>query len=372
MASFNTYQTVKRYEEALARHSQWIRWVSGIICPCIGGDSYQPDPQCSMCRGRGKIYKSPSKFQLLNETAKHDNLGRVYPSNTPCIPSTAKVYRKSVLLTLSGTQPADGSYIQLAAPYPEPWEVLTIDYEYDPDISITDENSVVYGTNILRTIAPLFVEKGKSFEGSIKSVSRVYNATKDETYAVSSFYKEYIYLSSMGTWVSGDVLEVDYIYQLPYSFMLTGIASKLRYEQPYVMDEADAILVTPYWAQVAPDDLFTAMAVEQTGNAIVDPSVTAGNDEIQSYYDLSRLLRVIDKNGVEYTVGSGNNVEIFERNELKWNVSKPSVPYTAQFTYHPTYIALTEIHTLRNSENKAFVNRVNVKKFDRLNERVEY
>ena len=177
----------------------------------------------------------------------------------------------------------------------------------------------------------------------------------------------------MGTWANGDVLEVDYAYQKPFSFLLVGITPRMRYEQPYVLEEADAVLVTPYWAQVAPDDMLTAMAVEQIGRTVINPGVVAGTmDEIISYYDLSRLLRVIDEAGVEYTVGPGKNVEIFERNFLKWNITKPAVQYVAQFTYHPTYSALNAMHTLRNSENKAFVNRISVKQFDRVSDRIEY
>lgn len=369
---FRTFQTVQRYEDAIERHSQWLRWVSSITCPCLDTNTFQPDPRCPICRGRGKIYKSPGKFKLFNETVRHDASGRVYPRNVPVVVGSATVYRKDVAIPLAATQPSDGSYIQLASPYPKAWQVLTADYTYDPDIAVTAEDSGVYGTNLLRVVAPRFAEKGKTFEGSIKSVSRVYNATKDETYTVIAAYKEYIYLQSMGTWASGDVLEVDYVYQKPFSFMLVGITSKIRYEQPYVLQEADAILVTPYWAQVAPDDLFTAMAVEQTGRAIINPATAAGNDEITAYYDLSRLLRVIDRGGTEYETGPGKDVEIFERNQLQWNVSKPGSTYVAQFTYHPTYTALTQMHSLRNSENKAFANRISVKQFDRVHDKVEY
>jgi hypothetical protein len=310
----------------------------------------------------------------MDERARHDSFGKVYPLKPPIVGGSAAVYRRGVSLTLSGTQPSDGSYVQLDPPHPKAWQLLTLDYEYDPDIAVTDEDSEVYDetNSILRVIAPRFNEKGKTFEGSIKSVSRVYNVDKAETYTVDASFKEYIYLSAMGTWASGDVLEVDYIYQAPFDFLLVGVTARLRYEQPYVLEEADAILITPYWAQPAPDDLFTAMAVEQTGRAVLDPTIVAGNDEVKAYYDLSRLLRIIDRAGTEYSTGPGNDVEIFERNQLKWNVSKPTSNYVAQFTYHPTYTALNSMHSLRNAENKAFVNRVSVKQFDRVHDKVIY
>ncbi len=372
-STFRTFQTVQYYESALSRHSQWVRWTSGITCPCLNSDTFQPDTRCTLCAGRGRIYKTPGRFQVLNEIARHDSSGKVYPSMAPLVVDSAIVYRQGTILTMAASQPSSGAYAQLDPTYPQQWEKITMDYRYDPDISITDEDSEVYGTNILRTVATQFSEKGKDFEGSVKSVSRVYNSTKDETYTVNSAIKEYIYLSAMGTWESGDVLEVDYIYQKPFNFLLIGITPRMRYEQPYVLETADAILITPYWAQVAPDDMLTALAVEQIGRVVIDPVVTAGTtDEILSYYDLSRLLRVIDTAGVEYTVGPSKNVEIFERNFLQWNITKPVVKYTAQFTYNPTFTALNALHTLRNSENKAFVNRISVKQFDRVSDRIEY
>lgn len=370
---FRTFQTVQRYEDALLRHAQWLRWISGITCPCLTPETGQPDPHCPLCRGRGKLYKSPRGFKLFNESAPHDGFGKVKPRVTPVIPNSVTVYRHGSVLPLDANQPADGSYVKLAPPYPKAWQVLTMDYEYDPDIAVVSENSQVYGPNLLRVQAPLFSEKGKTFEGSIKTVTRVYNVTRDELYTVSTAFKVFIYLQSMGTWESGDVLEVDYVYQRPYPFMLIGITPKIRYQQPYVLEMADAILITPYWAQVAPDDLFTAMAVEQTGRAVVNPEVSSGgNDVIGAYYDLSRILRVVTRSGHEYNAGPGKDVEIFERNELRWNVTKPAVPYTVQFTYHPTYTALDQMHTLRNSENKAFANRISVKQFDRVHDRIQY
>lgn len=369
---FRTFQTVRRYEEALARHGQWLRWTQAITCPCVHPDTMQPDPRCSVCRGRGRIYRTPDRFNLFNEIVRHDGAGRVYPRYIPIVDGSVTVYRKGVPLSLAATQPADGSYVQLESPYPKRHEVITIDYAYSPTISVVAEDSEVYGTDMLRTVATRFVEKGKGFEGSIESVSRVYNVTKDETYTVESAAKEYIYLAGMGTWESGDVLEVDYVYVKPFDFMLTGVTGRLRYEQPYVLDDADAVLVTPYWAQPAPDDLFTAMAQERIGRAVIDPTTTSGNDVVGAFFDLSRLLRVIDRAGNDRTVGPGNDVEVYGRNELRWNVAKPSTPYVAQFTYHPTFTALTNLHTLRNSENKAFVNRVSVKQFDRVHDKVVY
>jgi len=369
--AFRTFQTVRRYEEALARHGQWLRWTQAVKCSCLNPDTMRPDPNCTVCAGRGSIYRNPDSFQILDEVARHSSTGRVYPKYIPVI-GTPQVFHKDVPLVLAVSQPADGSYIQLDPPYPALHRLLTTTYTYSPLVAVTDENSDVYATNVLRVVAARFIEKGKSYEGSVDEVTRVYNTTKTETYTVASATKEYITLTAMGTWEVGDVLEVDYTYVKPFDFMLTGVSGRIRYEQPYVLEDADAILVVPYWAQPAPEDLFTALSQEQIGSVVIQPSLVAGNDVVTAYYDLSRVLRVITKDGTDYTTGPGNDVEVFGRNELKWNVTKPAIPYTAQFTYHPTFTALTNLHTLRNSENKAFVNRVSVKLKDRLHDKVIY
>jgi hypothetical protein len=307
---------------------------------------------------------------ILNTIVKHDSLGRVYPIYTPVV-GIPVVDHQGTTLPL-GTQPADGSYIQLDTPYPEAYRRLTVSYTYSPLVSVLSEDSEVYTTNVLRVIAARFNEKGKSYEGSVEDVTRVYNVTKTETYTVVSATKEYITLTAMGTWASGDVLEVDYTYVKPFDFMLTGVTGRIRYEQPYVLDDADAVLVTPYWAKPGPEDLFTALSQEHIGTVIIQPTLTAGNDVVTSHNDLSSLLRVITKDGTDYSTGPGNDAEVFGRNEIKWNVTKPAVAYTVQFTYHPTFTALTNLHTLRNSENKAFVNRVSVKLFEKMHAKVVF
>jgi len=372
MGQFKTYQKTASYEDSLSRHNQWVRWMQGINCPCVQSDTGQANPSCKLCKGRGKIYETPKSFKILQERVHHDNQGRIFPPRTPVVAGSCVAYLGGVELPLDATQPSDGSYIQLAEPYPRAYEAVFIDYTFSTHLSIESENSDVYGALTLRTINTRYTERGKSFEGSIVSVSRVYNATRDETYTVVDAVKEYIYLESMGSWESGDILEVDYIYVKPFGFMLNGITPRLRYEQPYVLEEADAILVTPYWAKVAPDDLITAMASEQVAQAVINPKIASANDVVISYFDLSYLIRVLDATGKSYTVGPGNDVEVYGRNEIKWNVTKPSVQYTVQFAYHPTFTAISNLHTLRNAENKMFVNRVSVRLFDHVHEKVVY
>lgn len=369
---FRTQQTVERYEQALSRHGQWLRWTQGIRCPCVNTENMQPEANCRLCSGRGQIYRTPDKFQIFDEVTVNVS-GVIKPKQTPVIADSIAVYYKGTLLEL-GEQPADGSYIQLAPPYPERFRELFISYEFTPKVPVVGENSEVYDAThkILRVIAGRFAERMKTFEGSIQSVSRVYNATTQESLQVQSATKEFITLESLGSWEEGNVLEVDYVYVNPFNFLLTLVEGHVKYGKTYVLEDADASLTTPYWARPDPDDLFTALSQEQVGTVILDPAVTDGNDVISSQFDIARISRVIDIRGREYITGPGKDVEVFGRNELKWNIEKPQGRYTAQFTYHPTYVSLTNLHSLRSSENKNFVNKIGLKQFDRLHEEVQF
>lgn len=360
---FRTFQTPQRYEDALVRHAQYVRWMKGYVCPCLNAHTGQADPSCLECKGRGVAYRTPGAMSVFQEMAKHDNSGRVYPLNMPIILGTPVVTKKGVILPLSGSQPADGSYVQLESPYPKAWERLYIDYDFTSVITVTDEDSPVIGINTLKTIATQFTSKGKTFEGSIKEVSEVYNVTRDETYTVVDAIKEYIYLQDMANWQSGDVLKVDYEYVKPSAFLLVGINERMRYTQAYVMEEADALLVVPYYVKVSSTDIFTALASDQEASVVIDPTTGSGNDEINGYFDVSKLGFVIDKSGVEYIVGT--DLELYGRNEVKWNITKPTVSYSVSFLYHPTFSALLSLPSLRNAENKSFPNKINLKLFDR-------
>lgn len=361
-SQFRTFQTVQSYEDALARHAQWIRWNRSQVCACIGFDTGHPDPACSVCNGRGIEYREPDIISILQEEMKHDSTGNVYPYYTP-ITGTPVITRRGAVLPLAASQPSDGSYIILDPPYPKAWERILGNYDFTPVMSVTDENSTVIGTNTLKTIATVFTGVGKTFEGSIKEVTRVYNVTRDETYTVSDAIKEYIYLVSMGIWESGDVLEVDYKYVKPFELILIGISERLRYQQSWILEEAEAILIAPYWVKISPQDLFTVLSAEQITSVVIDPTATAGNDEINGYFDVAKLIRLVNTDGTLYDVDT--DVELYGRNEIKWNITKPTKQYSVSFLYHPTFSALQGFPTVRTSENKSFVNKINLKLFDR-------
>jgi hypothetical protein len=364
-AIFPTLQTVENYETTLARHGQWVRWMRGTVCPCIGTVG-SPDPDCNICKGHGKTYRVPGQFRIIRETLKHDGFGRCYPKNAGFdITAVVVMDRFGNSQALAGTQPVDGSYVQLSGS-PKRWEKLMIDYTFSPIISIVNENSPVVLPNTLRAIGSTFVDKSKTYEGTLVAVTRVYNVTKDETYTVDRISKEFITLRDMLTWESGDTLGVDYTYIRPFNFVVFNVSQKMRYESGYVLPDADAVMVAPYWADLAPEDVFTMMAGEQIASTVISPAV-GSVDTIQNVFDLSTIEHIIDRDGVIYSPPS---VQIVERNKIKWLIAKPAVPYTVQYSYHPTFTGMMNFDSLKNAENKRFVNRMNLKSYEKLDSRL--
>jgi len=254
--------------------------------------------------------------------------------------------------------------ILLAEPYPERWRNLFVDYEYDLTQSVTGENSTVITTNLLQVNVGNVTVEGRRYSSCLQSVTRVWNVTRSESYTVTGFDLDYVFLSGMGTWVSGDVLEVDYTYVAAVNFLISGVSPKLRYEKPYIHEQAEAVLVTPYWAKVGVGDLLTALAQEMLGQAVVHPGITgAGHDDVvPAYWYLTRLVSVVDVYGHEYSVGT--DVILVGLNTIRWLTTKPTTPYSLEFYYSPTWVALTSFQSIRTAENKAFVNRVSVMQYD--------
>ena len=378
---FLTFQTVQRYEAALLRHAQFCRWVKVYKCPCVTTGTNQPKVNCPVCKGRGEIYKSPGPFKIIDEMVSHDEFGRIYIKNKNYIPGTMVVWQTvangvQAPLKLDVNQPSDRSYIQLAYPYPRPYERLYANYHFDPNIQITNGKGTLVREDVLTVVpddlAVLF--KGRDYFGSISAVSRVHNATKGVDYAVTGFAKQYIYLADAGANnpALSDILEINYIYQAPYPFLVHSVSTKLRYESSYIIDQADAVVQSAYYYDIAPDDLITALGMEIPGYSIIEPSVTGPDetDSIGDVFDVARLTGIVDENGVEHNVYT--EVELVGRNEIRWLTSKPVVRYTVKFMYNPTFIGLTTYDTARFSENKAFVNRLNVMIRDRMTKEVTF
>lgn len=360
-AGWKTQQIPSKFEAALGRHSQAVRWIQSIVCPCLQQNTQQADPTCQYCQGRGWRRKLATNLKIFQEPHTCYTRGKVKLDHTPYI-GTPTVWHQGKKIAISATQPADNSYIQFDYPYPDLYNVLYIDYEFSPEVSITSENSSVIGTNTLQTIATQATSQGANYAGSINTVTRVYNSTRSESYIVSSTSNDFIFLSGMGSWQSGDVLKVDYTYVPPYKFVISGVSPKMSWDSPYITESSDAILLVPSFVKVSTGDLFTMMVGEELGSEVVNPNTTTGNDELRTYFDIKSITSITLKDN---TLVDDTTYQLFGRNQIKWISAKPTQNFTVQFFYNPTFAALPSKPNMRFAENKRFVSRVPLRLYTR-------
>jgi len=154
--------------------------------------------------------------------------------------------------------------------------------------------------------------------------------------------------------------------------LVHSVSSKIRYESAYIIDSADAVVQSAYYFDIRPNDLITSLAMEIPGYTIINPLLTGAgaNDVVSEVFDVARITGIVDANGTEFNVST--SVRLVGRNEIQWLVTKPLVNYTLQFMYNPTFAGLTTYDTARFSENKSFVNRLNVMLRDRLTKEITF
>jgi hypothetical protein len=373
-----TYQTVSRYEAALARHAQWCRWVKVLTCPCITDTTNQPLADCPICKGRGELFSSPGPFLIIDEDAYPDYYGRINIQNGPFITGTPSVYQ--VINTQNnqyneialGTQPIGNGYIQLAFPWPSPSTKLFANYAFDQYTTVTNENSTVIRSCILQTTGTAFNYKGRTYYGDIANVISVFNSTKNEYYTVLNISQQYIYLTGMGSWSSGDTLQVSYTFMQPFQFVIHSVSPQRSWRDGFIADSSDAVIQSPYYYPIFANDLITALSMDVEGTEIIDPRINSGNnwDIIKSVYDVDTIYAIIDHSGKSYDPIA--SVMVLNRTELHWINPKPNVRYTVKFKYHPTFMGLPSMDTARSAENKKFVNRINAKLRDKMNNQVVF
>lgn len=361
-----TRQTVAKYEAAIHRHGQAVRWIQSILCPRIQAGMNQHDPTCPICNGRGRIYELVQTIQIFQEIGSQETPGQLTVAHAP-ITGNPLVWHQKQTIPISVTQPSPWNYIAFDPPYPEIWNTLLVDYQFSPLVTVTGENSQVVGTNTLQTIATRQISVGQDYSSTIDSVISVQNVTHPATYTVASTSRDFIFLSGMPGYVSGDTLSVNYTYVIPYNFVITGMNMKMEWLSPYEMENADALLIAPGWAKISSGDLFTPLSAVQNDSQIIDPRQTGPSamDTVKNVFDIKSISQIILYTGV---AANPSDYQLFGRNQINWISNKPTQPYTVQYQFNPTFVALPNIQSLRYAENKVLANRTILKNYNKASQ----
>lgn len=364
------YQTPAVYEQALARHAQNVRWMKGVLCTCFSSTTQQADPKCSYCKGRGTRYLVPQRASI-HEELQHCSYRGAVSTSLRYVPGSVVVRYESTRQSISIVDQSDGLSVLLASPYPKPYDRLLVSYESNLLVSVTADICDVIATLsatrlVVRPRSTLLQSQGMDYESTIAAVQQVavvYDDATQGTLPVVKVERELITLDTTGVTKVITEIRATYSHALPFRFLVHSISEKVKWESGYVAENAQAMVIVPAYVKASVNDLFTILSAEQVANIVIDP-VAGSNDVVRNYYDLSKILDAQSSVGTALDL---SKVSIYNRNEIVWVTGyKPTTRYMLQVLYHPTFVALPTLPTLRNAEDKAFVNRINVVEYTRL------
>lgn len=360
--NFPVFQHRDVYEAALARHGQSLRWMRGITCTCISSDTSQADPSCLLCYGRGVRYSAPESSQFNERVLSVDGL--IILQFSP-IGGVVTVFDERTEQQLAVTSVVQNR-VQLSST-PSGHSPLLVSY------NAGFQKSVV---NVLCTVVDsgdpnyLWLQPGgvdvrsfaTAFEVSILTTpAPAVLDSASVTVPVLSVDRNLLRIARPVT-LNGPY-RASFSYIKPFKFLLHSVSEKMKWDTGYVAEEADAVLVVPWYIKLGVQDVVTMLSGRQAANAVL--MSTAGvTDPIRNYFDVVELVRAYNASGVELDISKAS---IVNRNEILWQSGfRPTGKYSIQFLYRPTFVVLPSLPTLRNAEDSAFVNRVSVSEYTRL------
>ncbi len=338
-------QHVSLYEEAIARHGQWIRWYSCIPCFCIG-DNGRPDPQCKTCHGRGNRYY-PIKQIRRNDRGIGNGSNQI--STKANIKSIIRVFTPGNVTIDHST--FSGKIITLSSILKE-GKYFLVDYMEDLEESYND-SATYEGRGIIRV--PVVGESNiyGSFTGEIIEVTSVTNTTQSETMNVVSFWEDLILTDSHAEEV--DTITVVCKYVKPVRFLISGIKSKIKYEMSRAGIEAELQVTFPGYYTVGSGDVITLLKAEQKASVVGRAS---GDFHPMPFFHVSSIIRIEDE------VGAISDAIIVRNNEIKWGSRIPNDKFAVSVMFNPSFVVLGDLPYLRYAEDKVFPKKVYLKKWD--------
>lgn len=371
--------TRSRYENKIALHSQYVRWLQATTCFCVS-QAGDVDPRCPACLGRGYIYKHQTVFDIFGENSPHCGQ-HVRPRLTPlvgvsnvvrhCEPYTIKSFSTSeIIIELANVRQA----------YPSPWQTISVDYQYSIEKEFSGE--VEYkGAGICKVpLQPVFLKKSGGFVvGDILYVVTCNNVTKGINYTslVVGINRDELYLVFANPSQEpddGDVITAVVKYIDPFAFMLMGVSEKMRWADAYVITGGDAVMTVPYNVYIGDGDVIVQLIGEQRGSAVfsahppVPPAPAASwYDELPAF-DVSRVLFIRDSTNQIFT--EYQDFVLKRGNQIHWLETATVVPtgnYTVSFLYHPAFKVFGTKPSVRTPENLRMPRKVNLSVFDKVN-----
>ncbi|KKL22964.1 hypothetical protein LCGC14_2430130 [marine sediment metagenome] len=345
MERVNIRQNVSLYEEALARHGQFIRWYSNISCWC-SDDNGRPDPQCKVCHGRGNRYYPVKQIRRIDRGL---GSGSTTISVKENIKSINKVFTPgNVTIPHSSFS---GKVITLSSVLKEGKYFLA---DYMEDLEVSYNGTAAYeGRGIIRVPVVGTSTIHGDFTGEIIEVTSITNTTRSETMNAVSFWEDLILTDSYAEVT--DEITVVCKYIKPVKFLISGIKSKIKYEMSRAGITANLQATFPGYYTVGSGDMITLLKAEQKASVV---GIASGDFHPLPFFHVSSIVRIEDE------VGAITDAVIVRNNEIKWGSRIPNDKFAVSVMFNPTFVVLDDLPDLRYAENKVFPKRVYLKKWD--------
>lgn len=345
-------QHTQLYEEALSRHAQDVRWYSSIPCYCVD-DLSRPNPQHKECRGRGFLYL-PMKEERVQEDVI--SLGGNIITLKNNIKQINRIMRGPIDIDYDSFV---GNTITLKTSLDKA-VYLIVDYSKDLERVFTGL-AVYEGNNIVKANITTVDSKEGKFTGEITEVMVLTNITKNTPIKVLDFWEDRVAIDGIPD--EGDILQITCKYLIPFKFIINNLTQKEK-DQIAIFQEADASLTFPGLLSIGKGDLIMLLRAEQKSHAVgIYPG--SGN-YLLPFFHVSSIISIID------TIGELTNYTLVKNREIQFNDRKPNGKFSMIFNYNPTFTIWSEASALRYAENKAFVKRVPLKRYEmtsRLNKK---
>lgn len=337
------YFTESKFENAILRHGQYVRWYNSV--PCFCADTHSPDPNCKVCLGRGRIFYPTKQHRKLEEYFSHGgtkiivtgtikSINRVYSANGT-IYTVSSFSGNDIFLTTSLTK---GQYI---------W----VDYVEEKEGTYSGSATYV-GNNIIQIpLTPIVTAQG-SFTGEISEVTSVTNVTTGLTLNVISYWEDLILVE--GTINDGDSITTICEYVDPVIMLITSSEPKESKEKHGPIPMADASMSFSGLMDVGKGDLITPLTANSR-TSFLGNYKGSGNYKT-NFFKLSNIIKIID------AVGEIDDAVVIRDNEINFPSRAPNGKFSCSVNYRISYI-VDDIPKIRHAENKILPKKVPLKRY---------
>lgn len=356
MSGVNIYLNRENYEEQIIKHGSYVMWKASQACPCVDDESNSPDPNCELCGGSGYIYYDKTEFSVKRESIQIiNNVGYVKYGN---ILSIDRIYADDLfVIDYYGNQIIFNKIIGKS-------QNIEIDYTYTNFIKQCNIEGIYKGHGIIEVPSLWFQSiRGSKISYELVNVSKMENLnTGGDILTFIDAFKNFILVDEIDTSASiGDKIMVDAEYIKPHLMLISGISEKMRRNSSYMLPEAEASLTVPNHIMINEGDIFTLSMSEQAFSLVKEFHKDV---DVLDHYDVSKILNVVDKNGVEYEDGvhfiqiSRDKIKVLDSIMLLGK-------YSIKYLYRVMFKAMSNLPSLRYGENQPMPRRIMLKQYSR-------